>query len=222
MPGGGRISGCGRILGKKFRGHVQNMSDSTRKKWEERYAAEGYLYGVEPVPFLREKVGLLPRGRALCLAAGEGRNAVYLAQQGYEVTAIDIAAGAVEKCRALARSRGVDLNAVQADLLDCDLGTGVYDLVTNFFFCERALFAPAMAALKPGGLFVLQTFSRDQAGRDCGPSNPAFLLAPNELWNYFKAYRIRYYEDAVVAMREEGEEREGAMVRMIVEKQSVD
>ena len=69
---------------------------------------------------------------------------------------------------------------------------------------------------------MLQTFSRDQAGRDCGPSNQAFLRAPNELWNYFKAYRIRYYEDAVAAMREEGEEREGAMVRIIVEKQSVD
>ena len=198
------------------------MNDSTGEKWEEPYAAEDYLYGVEPVLFLREKVGLLPRGRALCLAAGEGRNAVYLAQQGYEVTAIDIAAGAVEKCRALARSRGVNLNAVRADLLDCDLGIEVYDLVTNFFFCERALFARAMAALKPGGLFVLQTFSRDQAERDYGPSNPAFLLAPNELWEYFKAYRIRYYEDAVVAMSKEGEEDAGAMVRMIVEKQSVD
>ena len=69
-------------LRKKFPGHVQNMNDSTREKWEERYAAEDYLYGVEPVLFLREKVGLLPRGRALCLAAGEGRNAVIWRSRG--------------------------------------------------------------------------------------------------------------------------------------------
>ena len=196
------------------------MADSDRDKWEERYRTEDYLHGKDPVPFLQERIGMLRRGKALCLAAGEGRNAVYLAQRGYAVKAVDISSRAVEKCRALARERGVQVDAVQADLMDCDLGENHYDLVTNFFFCERALFPRVMEALKPGGMFVLQTFSVDQLQRGFGPRNPAFLLGPNELWEHFKSYRIRYYEDAVIPMEEAGERREGAVIRMIVEKQA--
>ena len=193
---------------------------SARDKWEERYAPDEYIHGKAPVPFLVEKIGILPRGQALCLAAGEGRNAVYLAQQGYEVTAIDISARAVEKCHGLARECGVQVRALAADLLEVDLGVEQYDLVTNFFFCERALFPRIARALKPGGMFVLQSFSIDQLQFEFGPHNPAFLLQPNELLEHFKDCRIRYYEDAVITMEREGECREGAVIRMIAEKQA--
>lgn len=191
---------------------------SDRERWDERYAPEEYVCGKERVPFLEEKLAILPRGRALCLAAGEGRNAVFLAQQGWEVTAIDISARAVEKCVALAGERGVTVNAQRADLLECDLGEEQYDLVTNFFFCERLLFPRAMRALKPEGMFVLQTYSTDQQRTGPGPRDPAYLLRPNELLDHFRDYRVRYYEDALVPVEKKGECRPRAIIRMIVEK----
>ena len=192
---------------------------SSRAKWEKRYAVKGYIHGTEPVAFLAAKIGMLPVGRALCLAAGEGRNAVYLAQQGYDVTAVDISARGLAKCRALARERGVRVCAVVADLLNFDMGTQQYDLVTNFLFCERRLFPRVVEALRPGGMFVLQTFSIDQLRCESGPHDPALLLRPGELWEHFGECRIRYYEDTVIAAEREGEARCEAVIRMIAEKQ---
>ncbi len=196
------------------------VRDSDREHWDERYATENYICGKEPVPFLAEKLEILPRGRALCLAAGEGRNAVFLAQRGWQVTAVDISARAVEKCTTLARERGVTVEAHRADLMEWDLGEDQYDLVTNFFFCERALFPRVMRALKPEGMFVLQTYSIDQQRAGQGPRDPAFLLRPNELLEHFREYRIRYYEDAMIPVEKDGECRPRAIIRLIVEKRS--
>ena len=134
------------------------------------------------------------------------------------MTAIDISSRAVEKCAALARERGVTVAAMQADLLECDLGEEQFDLVTNFFYCERTLFAPVMRALRPQGMFVLQTYSIDQRHAGPGPRDPAFLLRPNEVLDHFRDYRIRYYEDAMITIEKQGECRPGAIIRLIVEK----
>ena len=77
------------------------------QRWDQRYDRETYVYGEEPVVFLAEQIERLRKGKALVLAAGEGRNAVYLAQQGFQVVAVDISAKGLEKGRALAQSRGV-------------------------------------------------------------------------------------------------------------------
>ena len=93
--------------------------NSTTERWDTRYGkAESFVYGSEPVSFLKEQMPTLAhrKGRALCLAVGEGRNALYLAQQGFEVVAVDISAVGLEKCRALAQRRGVEVETVTADL----------------------------------------------------------------------------------------------------------
>ena len=162
------------------------MSEAARAKWEARYGAEDYAPDQEPVPFLCERVDTLPVGRALCLAAGSGRNAVFLAERGFAVT------------------------AVEADLLSWDFGEGEYDLVTDFYYYEQALFPAIGRALKPGGHFVFQTFSVDQALRSTGPRNRAFMVESHELLAAFAGWRIRYFEDGVVE--------DQAVVRIVAQK----
>ncbi|NKB66716.1 MAG: methyltransferase domain-containing protein [Candidatus Latescibacteria bacterium] len=192
--------------------------DQARAKWEARYAAAEYIHGTAPVPFLVEQLPHLKKGRALCLAAGEGRNAVFLARQGFAVTAIDIAQSALDKCRALADQYQLELQTVRADLSDFDLGRDRWELVTNLFYLQRDLFPRAMEALTPGGHFLVQTYSIDQPAQGFGPSNPDFLLKPGELLAAFAPYRIRYYQDGLVAAPDEGGNRQAAVIRLVVEK----
>lgn len=187
--------------------------------WDKRYGTERFLFGKEPVTFLKEQIDTLKKGKALCLAAGEGRNAVYLAQQGFDVLAVDVSAKGLEKCRALARERGVEVQTQVADLRDYDMAEERYDLITNFYYYQPDLFPKVMAALKPGGMFILQSFSMDQPETNrFGPRNPSFLIKPNELWRYFSSYRIRHYQDRVVELDEGMHQGPGAVIRLLVEK----
>ncbi len=194
------------------------MDDAAREKWDERYATRQMVFGTAPERFLVEQVGDLKPGSALCLAAGEGRNAVYLAQRGYDVTALDISARGLEKCQLLAAERGVEITSVHADAMEYVPVSGSYDLVTSIFYLERTLFPGIVQALKPGGRLLVQTYSREQLRFGWGPSNPDFLPGSNELLETFKGFRIRYYAE-VVEEREEG--RQAALVRLVVENQPV-
>lgn len=178
-----------------------------------------YVYGKEPVDFLPLIIDQLPRGRALVLAAGEGRNAVYLAQQGFDVTAVDVSSRGLLKCEALAAARGVAVRTVVADLDTFDLGSERWDLITNFYYHDPALYGPVMEALTPGGFFVLQNFALDQLTTNrFGPRNPAWLVAPNDLTRAFAQWRIRHYEDRIVELDEGMHQGPGAIVRLLVEK----
>lgn len=203
-------------------GTVAAEPESEAARWDRRYDREAYVYGKEPVTFLVDVIDGLPRGTALDLAAGEGRNAVYLAQQGFAVTAVDISAKGLEKCRALARERGVEVQTLVADLDTFDLGGDRWDLVTDFYYHDPSLYARAMAALKPGGFFVLQNFSVDQPSTNAfGPRQPQWLVAPNQLVTAFASWRIRHYEDVVVELQEGMHAGRGAVVRLLVEKTPV-
>ena len=186
------------------------MSEAAREKWDARYSADDYEPSEEPVCFLRERVGDLGNGRALCLATGTGRNAVFLAECGFAVTAVDISPRGLQWARALAQRRGVEIETVAADLLSYDLGTAAYDLITNFYFYEPRLFPAISRALKPGGCFVFQTFSIDQAELPSGPSNRAFLVEQGDLLVAFADWRMRYFEDTIVD--------DQAIVRLIAER----
>lgn len=192
-------------------------------QWDARFSRGMYLYGKEPVVFLTEQIGRLPRGRALVLAAGEGRNAVYLAGQGFEVTAVDVSSKGLEKCKALADERGVKVSTVVADLNDYDLGTEQYDVITMFYYHQPDLFPKIVEALAPGGMFVLQHFSVDQPKTNrFGPREPEFLVAPNELVKRFEqipGVRIRFYEDTLVELDEGMHQGTAAVVRLLVEKE---
>ena len=193
---------------------------SPKEKWEERYGAPEYEPATRPVPFLAERLCLFRRGRALCLAAGAGRNAVYLAQKGYEVTAVDISSRGLEWCRNLARRRGVHLDTLEADLRAYDPGLEQYDLITAFYYFQPEIFPRIKAALKPGGHFIMETFSIDQLGRTPGPRNPAHLVKPGELLSAFSDFRIRYYEEGELPASTGDSPYLAALVRLIAEKPS--
>ena len=191
---------------------------SVGEQWDQRYGMERYIYGTEPVEFLREQIDRLPKGSALCLAAGEGRNAVYLAGQGYEVTAMDASPVGLEKAVALAEQRGVTISTEVGDLQGgYDMGVEQYDLITNFYYHDPSMIPDIMRALKPGGMFILQNFSIDQLDTNqFGPRNPDFLAKPNELLEHFAGYRMLHYEDTVVELDEGMHQGPGAVVRLIV------
>jgi SAM-dependent methyltransferase len=188
------------------------MSEGAYAKWEARYRAVDYTPDLEPVPFLREQIELFSPTDALCLAAGCGRNAVFLAERGFAVRAVDISPRGLDWCRALAQERNVEVETVAADLLNYDLGAEQYGLVIDFYYYEKSIFPAIKRALKPGGHFVFQTFSVDQATRPTGPSNRAFMVEPDALLAEFSDWRIRYFEDRVVD--------DEALVRMIAQKRA--
>ena len=199
-----------------------DQSESMKARWNERYDRNMYIYGKEPAAFLKQKIDSLKKGKALVLAMGEGRNAVYLAQNGFDVTGADISDVAIEKCNKLAEERNTTVNAVVADLTNYDMGEAQFDLVTKFYYYEPSIFPQIIDALKPGGMFILEQFSIDhlkyRETSRFGPRNPDYLIKPNELLDHFKSLRILYYEDTVVELDEGMHKGTAAVIRLIAQK----
>ncbi len=149
--------------------------------WDERYSAPGYAYGVEPNDFLRAEAGRIPHGRVLCLAEGQGRNAVWLAGQGYDVVAVDASRAGLDKAEALARERGVSVRFEHADLATWEPEPGAFTGVVAIFAhlpeaVRRVALARACAALVPGGVLLLESYRPEQVGYGTGgPKDPAML-----------------------------------------------
>ncbi len=163
--------------------------------WDERYGAETFMYGTEPNDFLREQVALLPKsGEVLCLAEGEGRNAVFLAQHGLRVTGVDGSAVGLAKAHKLAAARGVTIETQVADLSDWDLGEARWDVIVSIWAHLpaplRASLHPRIArALRPGGLLVLEHYHPKQlAYKTGGPPDPTMMLTLDELSKSFPGW----------------------------------
>lgn len=171
------------------------MSSATSRTWQERYQQPGYRCGTEPVEFLRQHLPEVDRGTALDLAMGEGRNAVFLARNGFVVTGIEKSSAALAKARALARKARVTLTAIEADLEEFSLPGAEFDLVVCFYYLQRELFAALERTLKPGGALMMETYTTDQLRLPHGPQRPEHLLQPNELYRAFRHLRIAYYRE---------------------------
>jgi len=174
------------------------VKDSERF-WDERYRTEEAVPERGPAEFLVEHRQLLPPGgRALDVAMGTGRNALYLASLGYEVTGIDVSGVAVKRCLAEAERRGLRVRAVQADLESYRLTPQTYDVVIDFYYLQRDL-APAQdAALRPGGVLVFESFTTEQRRFGWGPVQDDFLLRPGELRSLFAGLEELVYREGVV------------------------
>lgn len=156
--------------------------------WDSRYAGDDFFYGTTPNDFLAARAEMLPAGgRVLCLAEGEGRNAVFLAQRGFHVTGVDGSAVGLEKAQRLAKDRHVSLTTEVADLRDYDLGTARWDGIVSIW-CHlppplRASLHPRIAAaLAPGGVLLLEHYHPKQLGRGTGgPSDATMMVTLDEL-----------------------------------------
>lgn len=155
--------------------------EDPRSYWNDRYRAQGELWGAEANRFVAsELIGLSPR-RVLDLACGQGRNAVWLALQGHEVTAIDHSDVAVEQGRAIAAEAGVRVEFLTRDLLEWEPDHGAYDLVLLSYVqlpedSRAAVHAKAMAALAPGGRVFLIAHHRDNLEHGIGGPATADVL----------------------------------------------
>jgi tellurite methyltransferase len=166
-----------------------------RDRWEGRYA-DGDAGHDPPSNFLVAHAALL-HGRALDVAAGAGRNALFLARRGLHVDAIDHALAGLRRAQAAARAEGLDLRALQADLETFPLPRDCYDVAINIRYLQRSLFGPLQRAVKPGGMILCETFLIDQ--QTFGhPRNPAFLLQRGELRAAFSACEILVYEEGLL------------------------
>jgi len=156
--------------------------------WDERYAADEYLFGTEPNTFLvTQRVRLQPGMSCLAVADGEGRNGVWLAEQGLNVLAVDASQVALDKAKKLAAQRGVQLQFELADLSRWQWGENKFDVVAGIFiqFAPPALreqmFASIKRALKPGGLLLLQGYTPKQLEYGTGGPSSAENLYTEKL-----------------------------------------
>ncbi|MBX3023392.1 class I SAM-dependent methyltransferase [bacterium] len=172
------------------------MSD--REKWEARYVHAAAAGEHPPSELLTQHRDLLPPGRALDVASGDGRHALWLARQGYAVDAFDLSHAGLLRLLARGRHEHLAIHAIQANLEDFPLPTTRYAVVVNTYYLQRSLFPALRRAVRPGGAIVFETFLREQA-RIGHPRNPAFLLEPGELRAAFAGFEMLVDEEGCFA-----------------------
>ena len=150
--------------------------------WDQRYSGDEYAYGVEPNDFLRAEAHRIPPGPVLCLAEGEGRNAVFLAGLGHQVTAVDLSIEGLRKAERLARRHGVTIEVIQADLATFELGLDCWSGIVEIFAhvplaVRQRLHAQVPRALRGGGCLVLETYRPEQLALGTGGPKELPLLS---------------------------------------------
>jgi tellurite methyltransferase len=177
------------------------LSLDDKKQWNERYRA-GNHSSPEPDPFLAkldDYAGLLPSSRrALDVACGSGRNAVWLARHGWSVTGCDLSIEALGRAGLLARENGVALDLLCVDLESFSPPLKSFDLIICFFYLQRDLFSVLGSALRPGGFLVYKTYTVDQLQFPVRPRHPQHLLQHQELLRTFPDLRVLHYEETVL------------------------
>ncbi len=155
--------------------------------WNQRYGGEAYAYGVEPNDFLVEQTHRIPAGRVLCLAEGEGRNAVYLAKCGYEVTAVDMSAAGLDKARRLAAASGVAITTQLADLASYEIEPQAWQGIVSIFAhvpppLRQRLYGSVVHGLRPGGVVIVEAYNPRQLHYQTGgPRQLELLVSLNAL-----------------------------------------
>lgn len=177
-------------------------------RWQQRFSAPGYLFGTAPNAFLKSRGHLLSKGaRALAVADGEGRNGVFLAEQGLDVLSVDYSAVAQKKARKLAAERGVTLRFEQGDMTAWEWPDAAFDVVAAIFIqfaapAERErIFAGIKKTLKPGGLLLMQGYRPKQLEYKTGGPSKVEHLYTRELleqaFGDFAALDIREHDSVI-------------------------
>lgn len=184
--------------------------------WNARYNAFAGAPPDRPASILLQVLPLLPRGRALDIACGAGRNAVFLASNGWDTTAVDSSSGGLKLARSAARDAGIPVSAsdvpgnsfarkepqgkgrlvfIEADLETLPLPASHFDLVICINYLQRSLFPSIENALCAGGVLIYETFTRSQLQFSNGPRNPEFLLQAGELRGDFPNLTTLFYRE---------------------------
>jgi SAM-dependent methyltransferase len=195
---------------------MRDRPDAWRPIFNRIYKASGTTFSQDPTPLLVEAVKARKPGRALDVGMGQGRNAVFLALTGWDVTGIDLAEEGLAAARAQATRAGTSLHAVAADAARFDYGRDAWDLIVITYgpgFVGDAPFAERLkSGLRPGGLLVIESFASDRSAATRRPVD----LDPAELLQLFPSYRIIRFED--VDDVSEWEPHVTRLVRLIAQK----
>lgn len=168
----------------------------TRDRWEERYRTGEFDPGERPSPLLVGNIGWLPEGRALDVATGQGRNALFLAENGYDVEAIDIAPTALAEARRRAEDRDVSVEWIAADVDEFEFPQERYDVITVCYYHTFDRLPDLKEALAPGGVLLYEHHLRSADPVDRGPSGDRYRMRSNDLLRACSDLTVLRYEEA--------------------------
>jgi SAM-dependent methyltransferase len=169
--------------------------------WDERYGAKEYAYGTKPNEFLASVADRIPKGKVLCLAEGEGRNGVFLAGLGYEVTAVDGSSVGMKKAQQLAKARGVEINTIVSDLAHFDIEPDSWDGIVSIFChvppaIREPLHRKVVAGLRSGGVLVLEAYQPRQIKFGTGgPPVPELTMTLEGLRKELEGLEFQHAEE---------------------------
>ncbi|MCW9033734.1 MAG: class I SAM-dependent methyltransferase [Rhodospirillales bacterium] len=203
------------------------MADNTDINWNKKYSSKEYLFGTEPNKFLTSQASLLVKGqRCLDVGGGEGRNSVWLAEQGLKVLSIDQSDVALGKAQALAGERGVKIETSPADLFAWDWPREVYEVLVSMHvhfpsFGRKQINKLMLEALTPGGVLIFEAFHPDQVANDTGgPSDVNYLVSAEILKTDFEGCEFIHLSEETVDLPTRPHKPAGAAVvtRAVIRK----
>ena len=163
------------------------------RNWDQHFADPAHVNSA-PDPLLIQAADMLPPGRALDLACGPGRNALYLARLGWRVTAVDSSAIAIGLLRAQASALPIEAHLADLERGEFAIASNCYQLVCDFLYLQRSLFPQIREGVHPGGIFA-GAIHLIQESCEAGPHNPDFLLNPGELRSFFEDWKVLFYSE---------------------------
>ena len=176
--------------------------------WNERYSSDRYAYGMEANDFLVSMIDSLPGGKILCLAEGEGRNAVWLAEQGNAVTAVDASDVGLQKAVRLAQARAVDITTVHADLADYDIGTQQWDAIISIFChlppdLRHDVHRRCFTGLRDNGMILLEAYTPSQLDyKTGGPPVAEMMMDTRSLRSELNGLEFLHLQECVREIHE--------------------
>jgi cyclopropane fatty-acyl-phospholipid synthase-like methyltransferase len=198
--------------------------------WDERYAEQDYVYGKAPNKYFKKKIDEIHIGEILLPAEGEGRNAVYAAAKGWNVSAFDISKEGKEKALKLGNAEGVQIDYQVGKLFEMDYKAEQFDAIALIFAHfspedKQSYFEEFKNLLKPGGVIIFEAFSKEQIDvqkentSSGGPKNPEMLFSKEELQTSFSGYKFEEFVDKVTELSE-GKYHQGkaAVIRFVATK----
>ena len=169
----------------------------SKSEWDLAYSRPSFIFGKTPAKFLAENFDYLPpNAKILDMGMGEGRNAVFLAQKGHQVTGIDISSVAIKKSRMLAKEFGVKIKGVVASLEKYKIPKNSYDAIICFYYVDRKLVKRIKSWLKPGGVLIFEAFTEKQMqAKQLAKYNEDQYLKSRELLSLFEGMNVVKYEE---------------------------
>ncbi len=175
------------------------QSQDTKTQWDQKYARSTFIYGKSPAPFLAENYHYIPfQSSILDMGMGEGRNAVFMAQKGYNVTGVDLSSVAVKKSYLLAQEFGVKIKGVVASLKDYKIPPSSFDAIICFYWVDRSMVDKIKNWLKPGGILIYEAYTireKEKLKSRKGILNADHYLKEQELLKLFPGMRVLKYEE---------------------------